>query len=106
MEGRHSRFFFDQLSLFRWALGCDSASTLALEMVGLRMLSERCYPMLIMYNGEISLRGISLRNPNQAREERGLAPGGGERWTGQRRALNELVPGLSESWLGGIFSWN
>lgn len=59
--------------------------------------------MLIMYNGEISLRGISLRNPNQAREERGLAPGGGERWTGQRRALNELVPVLSESWLGGIF---
>lgn len=46
--------------------------------------------MLIMYNGEISLRGISLRNPSQTREERGLAPGGGERWTGQRRALNEL----------------
>jgi hypothetical protein len=98
MEGRHSRFFFDQLSLFRWALGCDSASTLVLEMVGLRVLSERCYPMLIMYNREISLRGISLRNPSQTREERGLAPGGGERWTGQRRALNELVPVRKLAW--------
>lgn len=104
MEGRHSRFFFDQLSLFRWALGCDSASTLALEMVGLRMLSERCYPMLIMYNGEISLRGISLRNPNQAREERGLAPGGGERWAGQRRALNELGS-CQKVGFGGFFFW-
>ncbi|KAL6829554.1 hypothetical protein J3E69DRAFT_331627 [Trichoderma sp. SZMC 28015] len=71
-------------------------------MVGLRVLSERCYPMLIMYNGEISLRGISLRKPEP---DQGRKRTGARRWRTLDRAATgvERAWFLSESWLGGFF---
>ncbi|KAL6701775.1 hypothetical protein J3F84DRAFT_355749 [Trichoderma pleuroticola] len=70
-------------------------------MVGLRVrvLEERCYPMLIMYTAEISLRGISLRTrPGKKKEDwrQEVANVGASK----RRALNE-AGSCQKSWLFG-----